>query len=174
MNNYSAQKELAFNLHKFKLVALARLVMVFAAKRDDVEAKAALACWRWDSSHDHDLESELRAGMEHFESCRPDLAELLQERGDEAGALFLLTEGYEQGEIMCFIPLANAVRESDPTFAREILMRASDAGDGHASHNLAIDFAYAKDFARARHFGELAFRQGDRHAGRFLRDLPTE
>ena len=163
----------AHTLRELKLHSLALRLMRISSALGESVAEATVACWTWHSTHDSALEDSLRAGIPYFDSCRPDLAELLQMKGDGEGAIRLLTEGVDLGELMSFVPLANAVEESDPILAKELLMRASEFGDGHASHNLAIDYALASDFQLARHYGELAFKQGDKHARYFLQDLPT-
>ena len=147
--------------------------MRISAALGDSVAKVTVACWSWGFTHDFALENSLRAGIPYFDSCRPDLAELLQMKGDSEGAIKLLIEGVDLGELMSFVPLANAVQQSDPDLARDLLMCASEFGDGHASHNLAIDYALANDFQLALHYGELAYKQGDKHARYFLLDLPT-
>lgn len=74
-------------------------------------------------------------------------------------------------EIESFVPYANLIESSDPKKAEEVLIKASLRGDGHASHNLAIDYLKKGEIEKGRVYLLIAIEQGDQDASDLLDEI---
>jgi TPR repeat protein len=165
--------QVAFERNAANLPVEALELATRAAALGDSLAAAVRATWLWDETHDPQLESELKAGIDIYESARSALAELWTMVGRFGDARQLLTEGAEEGELDCLVPLAALLLSEfdEDEEGRQWLREASARGDGHASHSLAMRVARDGDVQQARTLLRRALEQGDSDAQDDLRAL---
>lgn len=134
----SATIELAFLLREQGDERAGMELLDSVAQESDL-ATGIAACWRWDATGDLALEPALRRGASAYESARVDLAELLVRTGRGTEATALLEIGVALNELQSFVPLANLREEAgDWREAARLLAIASELGDAHGTHNLAL------------------------------------
>ncbi len=143
------------------------------AAAGDPEAAGVVACWRFCTSLDPALESDLRAGAEHFPAARTDLAHLLRESGRGAEARAVLERGAKLGEQVAWLPLGNLYREDleDDEAAEEAYRSGIAAGDAYCHQNLAVLLADRGDFDGAVEQFRLGAEAGDQLAAQTLQEL---
>ena len=96
----------------------AEAVAQVACDQGSEYARAVLACWRYCRTLDPALESDLRAGAEHFPSARADLADLLRHVGKLPEAIAVLQRGVKLGEKESSIPLGATSTQTSYTTRR--------------------------------------------------------
>lgn len=100
-------------------------------------ARAILACWDWDRTHDPALEEALRDGQDLFPGARADLGTLLWESGRRNEAIATLEQGVARAEIDAMVVLANLLVDDGRTdHAEALYRRAAGSGDHNALDNL--------------------------------------
>jgi len=164
---------LAFSLREQGELDQAEDVARRAAEAGNLQAVGVLACWRWDRTLEPALETDLRAGADHFPSARADLADLLHSTGRTAEARVVLERGAQLGEKESWLPLGNLYADEfgDNVAAEAAYRSGIDSGDAHCHLNLGVLLEERGDVEGAERHFRLAVAAGDSLAATALRRL---
>ena len=78
-------------------------------------ARAVVACWDWDRTHDPAFEEALRDGQDLFPGARAGLGTLLWESGRRNEAIATLDQGVARAEVDSMVVLGNLLVDDGRT-----------------------------------------------------------